>query len=173
MTIQDDPDDWALVVDTIVKVPNPENDDDAFSVRITVRSARGLPWSPTLADDLHVVLNRAARRPTPPSSRITDDPTDSRLTRGADDPAAPPPGMADAYLVLSEAERAKGFIRPVRQSYWHDACGQRTTMGLALAETYARQPTFYGATYCAVCHLHRPVGQNGEFTWEDGTRVGT
>jgi hypothetical protein len=71
------------------------------------------------------------------------------------------------YLVLSAEERAKGFIRPVRRSYRHQdpECGAVTTMGQALAETYARQPGFYGATYCAGCRMHRPVGTEGEFTW--------
>ena len=30
-----------------------------------------------------------------------------------------PNGMQKCYLVLSEEERAKGFIRPVRRSYIH------------------------------------------------------
>lgn len=52
-------------------------------------------------------------------------------------------------------------------------CGTSTTMGIALAETYARDPAFYGATMCVHCHGHFPVGKRGEFEWEDGTRVGT
>jgi hypothetical protein len=44
---------------------------------------------------------------------------------------------------------------------------------LAIAETYARQPTFYGATFCCHCGTHLPVGEQGEFVWEDGSRVGT
>lgn len=71
---------------------------------------------------------------------ITDDPNDPRLTRGAD--TAPVP-QADAYLVLSEQERAAGFVRPVRRSYVHTTCGVATTMGQAIAETYARDPGFY------------------------------
>src|SRR5262249_28624228 len=53
-------------------------------------------------------------------------------------------------------------------------CGTVTTMGQAIAETYARNPTFYGATYCVGCSRHLPVGPDGEFIW-DGTdeRVGT
>lgn len=53
-------------------------------------------------------------------------------------------------------------------------CGTVTTMGQALAETYARQPGFYGATYCCHCSMHLKVGADGEFVW-DGTseRVGT
>jgi hypothetical protein len=75
------------------------------------------------------------------------------------------------YLVLSEEERAKGFVRPLRRSYVHDACGTETKMGLPLCETYARDPSFYGATYCVGCGMHKPVS---EFKWsEDGERVGS
>lgn len=83
-------------------------------------------------------------------------------------------GLQKKYLVLSEEERAKGFVRPVRTSYVHETCGTATTMGLALAETYAAQPSFYSGTYCAACRRHFPVGANGEFVWE-GTdmKVGT
>ena len=68
-----------------------------------------------------------------------------------------------AYLVLSQEERAKGFVRPYRRSYWHKTCAMVTTMSQAIAETYARNPKFYGATYCVTCQMHRPVA---EFFWE-------
>jgi hypothetical protein len=137
-----------------------------------------------------------------------------------------PDGMQKSYLVLSEEERAKGFVRPVRKSYKHvgiagpkfptrdltpdevllwggesfvkyeeypegshgrgrfwtqeqldkvgKGCGTVTTMSQPLAETYARQPGFYGGTFCAGCGVHLPVGEDGEFVWF-GTeeRVGT
>jgi hypothetical protein len=73
----------------------------------------------------------------------TTDPGDPRLTHGADEA---PVAQADAYLVLSEEERARGFVRPVRLQYLHEACGRVTTMALAIAETYARNPQFYGCT---------------------------
>lgn len=92
---------------------------------------------------------------------VTNDPNDPRLTHGADEE---PVEQAEVYLVLSEAERARGFVRPVRQAYIHDTCGRITTMGLALAETYAAKPNFYGATYCTTCCKHRPVS---EFRWVD------
>lgn len=100
---------------------------------------------------------------------LTSDPSDPRLTHGADNESTP---QAEVYLVLSEEERAKGFVRPLRRAYVHTSgCGALTTMGLALCETYARQPTFYGATYCCGCQMHRPVA---EFTWdEDGAVVGS
>lgn len=145
----------------------------------------------------------------------------------APDPSVGASGMHPSYWVLSESERAKGFVRPVRRAYVHvgrpapqyrlrdvtpeeavtfegvgfvkfekyppeqapltgrywtqadldridQGCGATTTMGRALAETYAREPGFYGATYCATCCAHFPVGADGEFTWQ-GTieRVGT
>lgn len=95
----------------------------------------------------------------------------------------PRTGMQKGYVVLSEEERAKGFVRPVRRSYVHvgppgpnasTGCGIVTTMGQSLAETYARDPRFYSGTFCAHCSTHFPVGANGEFVWH-GTdeRVGT
>lgn len=144
---------------------------------------------------------------------VTNDPNDPGLKKvGAD-------GMQEKYLVLSEEERAKGFVRPLRRSYKHvgirpkhptrdltpeeherydqygyvkfepypedsatvgrfwtakdlaGGCGTVTTMGLALCETYARQPSFYGATFCCGCGTHLPVA---EFVWsEDGAVVGS
>jgi hypothetical protein len=80
----------------------------------------------------------------------------------------PRTGQQMAYVVLSEEERAKGFRRPVRRSYIHEKCGTKTTMGLALAETYAADPHFYSGTFCCGCGSHFPVGKDGEFVW-DGT----
>lgn len=111
--------------------------------------------------------------------RVTDDPLDPALRRGIDDE---PVEQRPVYLVLSEAERVAGFVEPVRRTYEHSrdlgGCGAHTTMGVAIAETYARSPSFYGGTYCVGCRMHRPVGMNGEFRWvEDGKvipqKVGT
>lgn len=86
----------------------------------------------------------------------------------------PATGMQREYLVLSDEERARGFVRPVRRSYRHLKCGGTTTMGVAIAETYARDPTFYGGTFCARCGTHFPVGPTGEFVWDGTTeKVGT
>jgi hypothetical protein len=71
-------------------------------------------------------------------------------------------GQQKGYVVLCEAERKKGFVRPVRRSYEHKVCGAVTTMGLALAETYARDPKFYSGTFCATCRKHFPLDQ---FVW--------
>ena len=73
-------------------------------------------------------------------------------------------GQQETYLVLSEEERAKGFLRPVRRAYVHTVCGSSTRMGGELAETWARNPTFYSATFCVRCGTHQPVG---DFTWLD------
>jgi hypothetical protein len=148
---------------------------------------------------------------------FTTDPQDPRL--GKFQPERK--GQDEAYLVLSEDERAKGFVRPVRRSYVHEGkrpkyptreltsqehemydkygyvlyeqypedgsmgcvgrfwtkeqlesgCQVTTTMGQALAETYARNPKFYGATYCCGCSSHFSVD---EFVWAGSSdRVGS
>ena len=86
-------------------------------------------------------------------------------------------GQQECYLILSDEERAKGFVRPVRKSYKHLKCGAVTTMVLAIAETYARNPKFYSGTYCSRCQTHfnlvDGVGKLA-FVWDkDGTGVGT
>jgi len=79
-------------------------------------------------------------------------------------------GMQMGYIVLAEEERAKGFVRPYRDSYIHEKCGVRTVMGRTIAETYARNPFFYSGTFCVGCHDHFPIGPQGEFVW-DGTNI--
>lgn len=156
-----------------------------------------------------------------------EDPT-KRVTLSGNPPApgmenasAPQPidgsGMHGDYWVLSPEERAKGFVRPVREKYQHvgirpqypvrdltaeererhgkwgyvkyeaypesesavtgrfwtseqlrGGCGTVTRMGRALAETYARDPKFYGATFCCGCGKHLPVE---EFVWDGTTKV--
>lgn len=76
-----------------------------------------------------------------------------------------PSGMQKAYVILSDEDRAKGFMRPVRKSYIHITCLGVTTMGIKLAETYAREPSFYSGTFCSHCRAHFPVGEDGEFVW--------
>lgn len=101
---------------------------------------------------------------------LTDDPNDPRLGKRR------PDGMNEAYLVLSEEDRARGFVRPLRRSYIHLKCDTVTTMSKAIAETYARNPEFYkGGTFCSYCGEHYPVGEDGEFVWDDGSgeKVGT
>lgn len=178
---------------------------------------------------------------------LTTDPNDPKLKEGQKNEK----GQHEIYLVLSDEERAKGFVRPVRDAYKHigkmtpdiqekgklftldelhekdpteynneriekfknwghvayieyseeykktngssavvgqfidqkeyDAmqnkepyvggCGSVTTMGDALSETYARDPKFYGATFCCGCNKHIRVE---EFQWvNDGQTVGS
>lgn len=85
-----------------------------------------------------------------------------------------PNGQQKDYVVLSEEERAKGFVRPVRNTYIHLKCKGTTSMSNSIAETYARNPQFYSGTFCCICMNHFPVGPEGEFIWK-GTdeKVGT
>lgn len=94
---------------------------------------------------------------------LTTDPKDPCLKDGQK-----PEGQNECYLVLSDEERGKGFMRPYRDKYVHNipGCGALTKMGSVIAETYARDPKFYGATFCVGCNKHLPVG---EFLW-DGTK---
>lgn len=91
-------------------------------------------------------------------------------------------GQQKSYLVLSDEERAKGFVRPLRMAYKHKKCGSITTMGRALSETYARDPDFYGGTFCCRCEHHFPLRIWNEktreveyaFEWvDDGEGVGS
>lgn len=72
------------------------------------------------------------------------------------------------HWILSDAERAKGFVRPVRRTYVHTVCGVATSMPQKIAETYAANPRFYGSTFCCGCGGYFPVGATGDFVW-DGT----
>lgn len=95
----------------------------------------------------------------------TTDPNDPRIGRGIDENPVP---QHEAYLVLSPEELAQWFIRPVRIAYVHKTCGTLTSMGRTIAETYARNPKFYGATYCVGCQRHLPVS---EFVWDGTTEL--
>lgn len=60
---------------------------------------------------------------------------------------------------------------PVTGKFWTQleldrlkkGCGVLTTMGYELSATYARDPKFYGATYCCGCGTHYPLY---EFRWD-------
>lgn len=96
-------------------------------------------------------------------------------TAPAPEPINPETGQHGDHWVLSEKERAGGFVRPVRRSYTHEKCGTSTSMPLPIAETYAKVPGYYGKTFCCHCRDYFPVGAAGEFVWDDGTgaKVGT
>lgn len=102
-----------------------------------------------------------------------------RATTGGMDPnddahrELKPNGQQRDYVILSAEERARGFKRPIRRTYVHDKCGVATTMSDAIAETHARDPFFYSGTFCVGCGRHFPVGEDGEFRWDDGSKVGT
>lgn len=100
----------------------------------------------------------------------TTDPNDPRLGHGSDDEPGP---QNEVYLVLSDEERHKGLVRPLRYSYIHvgQRCNSLTTINNPeIAETFAREPAFYSSTYCCACRKHLPVQ---EFVWKDGSRVGS
>jgi len=65
---------------------------------------------------------------------------------------------------------------PTTGRFWTEkqlssGCQTTTDMGMSIAETYARNPNFYGATFCVHCKKHFPVE---EFTWcSDGSVVGS
>lgn len=101
------------------------------------------------------------------------DPAPGHETGPAPQPIEPSTGQHGDHWVLPASERAKGFIRPVRTRYTHTKCGTLTTMPQAIAETYARQPGHYGSTFCVRCRAYLPVGPDGEFVWDDGSKVGT
>lgn len=84
-------------------------------------------------------------------------------------------GQQKGYVVLSQEDRDKGFVRPVRRTYIHEKCGTETKMPQEIAETYARKPDFYSGTFCVYCRSHFPVGASGEFVWKDAPaeKVGT
>ena len=77
-------------------------------------------------------------------------------------------GQQKGYVVLTDEEREKGFVRPVRRSYIHTRCKSLTIMGLIIAETYARNPKFYSGTFCCACREHFPLD---EFTWDSTNEI--
>lgn len=84
-----------------------------------------------------------------------------------------PDGQHERHPTLPFSPR-RNFIRPLRHTYRHLKCGTTTTMGDAIAETYASNPGFYGRTFCCTCRDYFPVGPAGEFVWieADGTEKG-
>ncbi len=93
-----------------------------------------------------------------PETGYTTDPKDPRLKDASK-------GQQDVYLILpEEARKEQPYTRPLRYSYWHEKCERVTTMGRPIAETYARNPKFYGLTFCSGCNKHLDVD---EFFWMD------
>lgn len=101
-----------------------------------------------------------------PPKWLTTDPTDQRLGHSIDDE---PVEQNDAYLVLPDEElESDKLVTKLRVDYVH-ICGTVTTIDMRIAKTWARDPNFYGATYCTSCKEHRPLS---EFKWCDGTPMG-
>lgn len=99
------------------------------------------------------------------------DPDPAMEGKGAPQAIDPATGMHKDYWVLPAEEIAKGFVRPYRDKYLHTPCGVVTSMGRQLSETYARNPKFYGSTFCVGCRNHYPVE---DFVWtKDGQVVGS
>lgn len=70
------------------------------------------------------------------------------------------------FTTVGQPEHAR-----LLETHRQGGCGSETTMGKALSETYARDPSFYGSTFCCNCNRHLPVG---EFVWSvDGETVGS
>lgn len=74
-----------------------------------------------------------------------------------------------------ERHAGQGYVRyepypagsTILGRYWtlaqlSSGCGTNTTMSRPLAETYARDPSYYGSTFCCHCGTHFPVR---EFVW--------
>jgi len=83
---------------------------------------------------------------------------------------------AFGYTKFEAYPEVRGDRSSVVGRFWTEqqlkpGCGVVTRMDRAIAETYARDPKFYGGTYCTGCRMHLPVA---EFTWDsDGTEVGS
>lgn len=73
-----------------------------------------------------------------------------------------------AFEAYPESEYPKTGRFWTQEQLDHKGCGTVTTMGTALAETYARDPHFYGSTFCCGCGTHFRVT---EFVWEGTTEV--
>jgi hypothetical protein len=125
---------------------------------------QAIQWSsPTASDPIPVHPTDFSARVLTDGSPVTDEALEVN----------PDTGLQKDYVVLTAEERAKGYRRPVRTTYRHLTCGMTTTMMLPIAETYAREPSFYTGTYCAHCRGNHPVGEYGQYVWLDGTKVGT
>lgn len=113
-------------------------------------------------------MKTAAKRCTARGKLMPDRPgapTDEKLSDG----------QHTDHFVLCPEDRAKGRVEPLRTKYIHEKCDVVTTMPMACAETYAVDPEYYGRTFCCGCGDYFPVGENGEFIWDDGSgqKVGT
>lgn len=83
---------------------------------------------------------------------------------------------ADGQYEHHPTEVKDVYVAPLRDKYIHLTCGGVTKMcGDGLIKTYATNPTFYGATFCVVCHNYFSLIIDGvrQFLWTaDKTPVG-
>jgi len=68
-----------------------------------------------------------------------------------------------AFEVYPENESPKTGRFWTHKDLDNQSCGVVTKINKSISETYARDPWFYGATYCCRCNMHRPLD---EFVWE-------
>lgn len=70
-----------------------------------------------------------------------------------------PDGQYENYPTTEEGEP----VQPVRRKYVHDddenGCGTVTRMSTSIARSVARDPEYYGKTFCADCGEHVPVSE--------------
>lgn len=69
-----------------------------------------------------------------------------------------------ATYILTDKERDRGYVRPVRQTYTHKKCGKDTMLAIALAQGFAGDLSFLREAYCTTCGKHFPVS---DFLWEE------
>lgn len=77
------------------------------------------------------------------------------------------------YEAYPKSETSSAVGRFWTEEQLNSGCGTITSMGNAIAETYARNPKWYSETFCCRCGVHCSVGENGEFEWLDGSKVGS
>ena len=128
----------------------------------TAEELVAIQQSPAWRDVLEPVARLIRDTKFPPADRTKTTLTDGSPVTPDHRDINPQTGMQKGYVVLSEDERDRGFVRPLRFAYTHKPCGSDTTMGGALAETYARDPKFYSGTFCCHCRQHFPLDQ---FVW--------
>lgn len=107
-------------------------------------------------------MRQTVKGAVPDNPETASVPTNKKLADGQ---------YADHWVIPFDPN--SGYVRPFRSSYTHTKCGTVTTMPRQCAETYARDPGYYGSTFCCGCGEYFPVGKDGQFTWDNGEKVGT
>lgn len=100
---------------------------------------------------------------------LTTDPNDPRLGHGTDSGPAP---QNQAYLILSEEERAKGFVRPVRRTYKHVGERPRYPLRELTEEEHERFDRYKYVRYEAYPQDPSGSGVSGRYWTEEQLRPG-